>query len=132
MYIATVCKHMYRVFHYTHTHAVPTGSPQFVVTTDVTSDSIGIRWARVGCTVRNSEITGYTVRYGQTGSTDTFVELVSGTNESDRVFTATGLTPLTSYFFQVAGVGSEGTGPFRGITAETRERGLQSRIDCYL
>ena len=118
MYIATICN-----YHYTHTHAVPTGAPEFVVTTDVTSDSIGIRWARVGCIVRNSEITGYTVQYGQAGSSDAFVELVSGTNESDRVFTATGLTPATSYFFQVAGVGSAGIGPFTSsIFVETERR----------
>ena len=58
------------------------------------------------------------MRYGQTGSTTTVVESVSGT--SDRMFTASGLIPRTSYTFEVAAVSSEGTGPFStGTTVET-------------
>ena len=58
------------------------------------------------------------MRYGQTGSTTTVMESVSGT--SDRMFTASGLIPRTSYTFEVAAVSSEGTGPFStGIVVET-------------
>ena len=85
----------------------------------VTSSSITVQWTRVRCTDRNSEITGYTVRYGQTGST-TVNESVSGTSNSDRMFSASGLIPRTSYTFEVAAVSSEGTGNFStGITVET-------------
>ena len=87
----------------------------------VTSSSITVQWGRVSCIDRNSEITGYTVQYGQTGSTTTVMESVSGTSDSDRMFTASGLIPRTSYTFEVAAVSSEGTtGPFStGTTVET-------------
>ena len=83
----------------------------------VTSSSITVQWGRVSCIDRNSEITGYSVRYGQTGSATTVMESVSGTSDSDRMFTASGLIPLTSYTFEVAAVSSEGTGPFSTGTA---------------
>ena len=86
----------------------------------VTSSSITVQWGRVSCIDRNSEITGYTVRYGQTGSTTTVMESVSGTSDSDRMFTASGLIPRTNYTFAVAAVSSEGTGPFStGVFVET-------------
>ena len=60
------------------------------------------------------------MRYGQTGSTTTVMESVSGTSDSDRMFNASGLIPHTSYTFEVAAVSSEGTGPFStGTTVET-------------
>ena len=95
-----------------------------------TTTSITIGWDRVNCFDRNSEITGYTVQYGQAGSNDTFVESVSGTSDSDRVFTATGLTRGVSYTFQVAAVSNEGTGPFssRIIT----EIGLQTVLSSLI
>ena len=96
----------------------PSGPPPSVMMSSVTSSSITVQWDRVSCIDRNSEITGYTVRYGQTGSTTTVMELVSGT--SDRMFTASGLIPRTSYTFEVAAVSSEGTGPFStGIVMDT-------------
>ena len=59
------------------------------------------------------------MRHGQTGST-TVMESVSGTSNSDRMFTASGLLPRTNYTFEVAAVSSEGTGPFStGSTNET-------------
>ena len=94
----------------------------------VTSSSITVQWGRVSCIDRNSEITGYTVRYGQTGSTTTVMESVSGTSDSDRMFTASGLIPRTSYTFEVAAVSSEGSGPFStGTTVETPG----STLKCY-
>ena len=90
----------------------PSGPPQSVMMSSVTSSSITVQWGRVSCIDRNSEITGYTVRYGQTGSTTTVMESVSGTSDSDRMFTASGLIPRTNYTFEVAAVSSESTGPF--------------------
>ena len=86
----------------------------------VTSSSITVQWGRVSCIDRNSEITGYTVQYSQTGSFTTVMESVSGTSDSDRMFTASGLIPHTSYTFEVAAVSSEGAGPFStGTVVET-------------
>ena len=60
------------------------------------------------------------MRYGQTGSTTTVMESVSGTSFSDRMITASGLIPSTNYTFEVAAVSIEGTGPFStGTTVET-------------
>ena len=57
------------------------------------------------------------MRYGQTGSTTTVMESISGTNDSDRIFTARGLFPRTNYTFEVTAVSSDGTGPFSTGTA---------------
>ena len=115
-------------------HTAPSGPPLSVLMSSATTTSITIRWDRVNCFDRNSEITGYTVQYGPTASIETFVASVSGTSDSDRVFTATGLTRGVSYSFQVAAVGSEGTGPFSSrIIAETVEIGteLSTLITLY-
>ena len=98
------------------------GPPQsvHVMMSSVTSSSITVQWGRVSCIDRNSEVTGYTVRYGQTGCTTTVMESVSATGDSDRIFTASGLIPRTSYTFQMAAVSSNSTGPFStGTTVET-------------
>ena len=43
-------------------------------------------------------------------------------NVTDRTFTASGLTPHTNYIFRVAGVNSNGTGPYSNdITVLTDE-----------
>ena len=102
-------------------NSAPSGPPQSVMMSSVTSSSITGQWGRVSCIDRNSEITGYTVRYGQTGSTTTVMESVSGTSDNDRMFTASGLIPRTSYTFEVAAVSTNnGTGSFStGISVET-------------
>ena len=48
----------------------------------------------------------------------------------DRTFTASGLTPYTNYTFRVAGVNSNGTGPYTNtITILTDEDGKLCGID---
>ena len=42
-------------------------------------------------------------------------EISGEMNVMDRTFTASGLTPNTNYTFRVAGVNSNGTGPFTNI-----------------
>ena len=102
--------------------SVPSGMPQPLMMLQRNDSSITVQWDRVSCIDRNSETTGYTVRYGQTGSTTTVtvMDSVSGTSDSDRMFTASGLMARTNYTFEVAAVSSEGTGPFStGFTVET-------------
>ena len=109
---------------------VPSGPPQSVMMSSVTSSSITVQWGRVSCIDRNSEITGYTVRYGQTGST-TLDMPVSGTSDNDRTFTASGLISSTSYTFEVAAVSSEGTGPFStATTVETAAGIVKLMLSC--
>ena len=81
--------------------------------------SILIRWSRVPCINRNSNITGYTVRYSTGGGSPVSVS-VFGTGQSERTYTATLLAPSTSYSIQVAAVTSTGvTGPFSTTVTET-------------
>ena len=62
------------------------------------------------CIDRNSEISGYTVRYGAVGGTAVNAS-VSGTNH--RTYTAVRLSPSTNYSIEVAAVNSDGgVGPF--------------------
>ena len=71
----------------------------------MTSTSITIQWDQVPCIEQNSEITGYIVRYSNsTGETQM---------AAVQMFTASGLTPNTTYYFQVAAVNSDGEeGPY--------------------
>ena len=90
--------------------AVPSGAPTSVSATS-TSNSITVQWEPVDCIDSNGVITGYSVRYGEEGTT----EVVSG-NET----TITGLESSTTYSIQVAAVNSAGTGVYSDpITAET-------------
>ena len=94
--------------------------PPMEVTAMATSPvSILIRWGRVPCINRNSNITGYTVRYS-TGGGSTVSVSVSGTGYSERTYIATLLVPSTRYSIQVAAVTSTGvTGPFSTTVSET-------------
>ena len=81
-----------------------------------------IQWSRVECLKRNSEITGYRVRYLQSeGSTSTAKEVnISGVMESDRMFTIIGLNPHTSYMIEVIAVNGENHfGPSANINVDT-------------
>ena len=81
------------------------------MTASVTAPTIVfVSWERVNCIDRNSEISGYTVRYGPVGGT-AVNDSVSGTNH--RTYTAVGLTPSTNYSIEVAAVNNDGgVGPF--------------------
>ena len=65
------------------------------------SSSIFVQWDRIGCIERNSEITGYTIRYGLYGGVPTDITIL-GTSRSDRTFTITGLSVSTIYTVMIA------------------------------
>ena len=70
------------------------------------------------CINRNSNITGYMVRYKRDGGHTVDIS-VSGTGQSDRICTPTLLAPNTSYSIQVAAVKDTGTtGPFSATITE--------------
>ena len=78
-----------------------------------------VTWGTIECIERNGIITGYTVVFQVQGGAE-----VPG-NNVDMTFSATELTPFTSYTFQVAGVNDAGTGVFAGIfTITTAKEGL--------
>ena len=104
---------------FSNPHAAPRDPPTKVTAMATSPDSILIRWGRVPCINRNSNITGYTVHYSRGGGSTVNVS-VSGTDLSERTYTATRLAPSTNYSIQVAAVTSTGvTGPFSTTVTET-------------
>ena len=78
-----------------------------------------VTWNTIECIERNGIITGYTVVFQEQGGAN-----VPG-NTVDMTFSAGGLTPGTSYTFQVAGINDAGTGLSTAtITITTDEEGL--------
>ena len=77
---------------------------------------------QIDCIERNGVITNYTVVFQEQG-----VGVIHGeVNVMDRTFTASGLIPHTNYMFRVAGVNSNGTGPYSNDTmVMTEEDGNQ-------
>ena len=65
-------------------------------------------------------ITDYTVVFQEQGG----AVIPGEVNVMDRIFNASGLTPHTNYIFRVAGVNSNGTGPYTtNITVLSDEDG---------
>ena len=95
----------------------PTGFPQ-QVSVSTTSRSVVVSWNAIECIEQNGPITGYSARLR-----DLRGAIIPG-HIVGRGFIATGLTPYTSYTFQVAGVNGAGIGPFTSsITFVTNEEG---------
>ena len=92
----------------------PTGAPRDLSYT-VTSTSVNLNWLDIDYIERNGVITNYTVVFQEQGGAPGEV------NVMDRTFTASGLTPHTNYIFRVAGVNSNGTGPYSNDTMVTTE-----------
>ena len=69
------------------------------------STGILVTWNTIDCIERNGDITGYSVKFQEeSGAGENFT--------ASQSFTASGLTPNTSYTFRVAGVNANGTGPY--------------------
>ena len=79
--------------------------------------NITIRWDRVNCQDRNGHTDSYRVVYFPTlnSMSDSNAETVVGTEESNRMFSITGLPPRTSYTFEVQA--SNPTINMRGLPA---------------
>ena len=88
----------------------PTGAPRtgsFLVN----SRSIIINWQMLVCIERNGVITNYTVVFQEQGG----AVIPGEVNVMDRTFTDSGLTPHKNYTFRVAGVNSNGAGPYTNV-----------------
>ena len=71
-----------------------------VISVDVTN--ITIEWDRVDCLERNGNTDSYTVNYYPTSNpNERGGATISGTGDSDRMFSLTGLPPRTGYQFEV-------------------------------
>ena len=97
----------------------PTSGPEMLRIVGTSSTTITVAWDAVNCTERNSNITGYEVRYGPVNG----ASLNASISEADNLtYTATGLMVSTSYSFEVAAESSSGTGPVSSsIVAQTGE-----------
>ena len=75
--------------------------------------SVTVQWGPVEpCIDQNGVITGYSVRYGEVGTSErTVVEMVSG-DSSGGMTTISGLTKETVYTVEVAAESSAGTGVY--------------------
>ena len=101
------------------------GSVQSLTVSSVSVASITVHWGRVNCQERNGRIDGYRVAYYPTFSSniagDQVVRRSSGTDDNDRVLSANGLAPRTSYTFDVRASNPhiDARGPPALITANT-------------
>ena len=75
---------------------------------ETTLTNITIAWDAVSCIERNSNITGYVVRYTPPSTSGTDSVMVSGTGDAGGMVTIDGFTPSAQYFIQVAAVNSDG------------------------
>ena len=73
--------------------------------------SITVQWGSVPCIHQNGEITDYSVRYGELGSSEPSEAMVSG-DSSGGIITISGLVIKTKYTVEVATETSAGTGVY--------------------
>ena len=88
---------------------------QSIRASSVNVTNITIQWDRLNCRDRNGPTAGYRVVYSSAVAPNAIIraQIISGTEDSDRVLTVTGLPPRSSYIFQVqasnAVLGNSGT-----------------------
>ena len=76
---------------------------------EISSTNIIVAWDAVNCTERNSNITGYVVRYTPPSTSGNGSVMVAGRGDAGGMVTIDGLTPSTQYSIQVAAVNSNGS-----------------------
>ena len=78
----------------------------------------------MACIERNGVIDNYIVRFGPEGGVQSESTVQSGGIDVAGTYNASGLTPFTSYSFEVAAMNSADTGPFTAaLFAMTDEDG---------
>ena len=92
----------------------PSGPPLYLTHGPVLSRSIRLAWNPPSTTLRNGNITGYTVSVKDTETNETR-ELSTDGNS----LTVTNLTPYVGYIFSVAANTTVGQGPFTPILSIT-------------
>ena len=96
------------------------------MTPSTTSRSVSVSWSTIECIESNGEIIDYTVVFQEQGGA-----VIPGVvNVMDRTFTASGLAPHTHYTFRVAGVNSNGIGPYSSTVIVTDEDGRLGTMVC--
>ena len=90
-------------------YIAPSAAPHDFTFNTVTSKNITLTWRNINCTQRNGKITSFDVQYGQVDGALTTMRIGSSDTTSYIVI---GLLPFTEYWFQIAGVNSDGPGPY--------------------
>ncbi|XP_038066676.1 angiopoietin-1 receptor-like [Patiria miniata] len=101
----------------TSTSSAPTGPPTSVTPGSQAQRSLAFSWSLPACGNRGGTITGYDYRLSTSGAAP-----MTGQTTAGRSVTIDGLTPYTSYIFQVAARTNDGTGPYSAaVTSTTQE-----------
>ena len=95
----------------------PDGVPESLNITAFNLTSITITWDEVKCINRNSNITGYMIKYNGTNAAT-----------STHQFIASQLFPSTNYIFQIAAMSSHGIGPYSNITTASTSSPLSNVV----
>ncbi len=94
----------------------PSGSPGVPTASMIMSTSITLTWTEIDVSERNGVITSYRIQYGE----GTNRNILINTQSNATTHLITGLKPFTQYTFTVAGVSSDGIGPFSNASKFTR------------
>ncbi len=71
------------------------------------------------CIDRNSEITAYYLRFGEASSDQREEEVIAVSGDGGGMYVIATLSPLITYYIEVAAESASGIGPFAGITVQT-------------
>ena len=102
---------------YTYIYIAPSAAPRDLTSHTVNSKNITLAWRNINCIQRNGMITSFDVQYGQVDDAMTMMWIGSSDTTSYIVI---GLLPFTEYRFQIAGVNSEGPGPYTAFIGPIR------------
>ncbi|XP_038066677.1 angiopoietin-1 receptor-like [Patiria miniata] len=96
--------------------SAPTGPPTSVTPGSQAKRSLAFSWSLPACGSRGGVITGYVYRISTSGAAP-----MTGQTTAGLSVTIAGLTPYTSYSFQVAARTNDGTGPYSAAVASTTQ-----------
>ncbi|XP_038066675.1 tyrosine-protein kinase receptor Tie-2-like [Patiria miniata] len=96
--------------------SAPTGPPTSVTPGSQAQRSIAFSWSLPACGSRGGAITGYDYRLSTSGAAP-----MTGQTTAGLSVTIDGLTPYTSYSFQVAARTNDGTGPYSVVVTSTTQ-----------
>ena len=113
-------------------YIVPSAAPRDLRFNTVNSKNITLTWRNINCILRNGIITSFDVQYEQVDGALTTMRIGSSDTTSYIVI---GLLPFTEYMFQIAGVNSDGPGPytaFIGLIKTNEDGGLKFNLAMIL
>ena len=99
-------------------YIAPSDSPSNLTYKTITSMSITLTWRNINCTQHNGVITHFGVQYHW--KLDGVLVMMNIENSNTTNYTVDGLLPFTEYRFRIAGVNSEGPGPYTAFIGPIR------------